>query len=85
MFKLKFSKQVKKFIEKQDKKTKQRFKEAFENLRSDPYGNHLDTKKMTNSDFYRLRIGKYRFLYLLDEDEVVIVVEKGDSRGDIYK
>jgi len=85
MFKLKFSKQVKKFIEKQDKKTKHRFKEVFEKLAKNPYGNDIDTKKMSGSDSFRLRIGKYRFLYFVDKDEVVIVIERGDSRGDIYK
>ena len=85
MFKLKFSKQAKKFIEKQDKKTKQRFKEIFEKLAANPYGEDIDTKKMSNSDFFRLRIGKYRFLYFIDKNELVIIIEKGDSRGDIYK
>jgi len=85
MFKIIFSKQAKKFIEKQDKKTKQRFKEIFEKLATNPYGETLDTKKMSGNEFFRLRIGKYRFLYYIDGDEMVIVVEKGDSRGDIYK
>jgi mRNA interferase RelE/StbE len=85
MFRLKFSKQVKKFIEKQDKKTKQRFKEVFEKLTKNPYGDGIDTKKMSGSNSFRLRIGKYRFLYFIDKDELVIIIEKGDSRGDIYK
>ena len=85
MFKILFSKQVKKFIEKQDRKTKQRFKEIFEKLAKNPYGEDIDTKKIKGSKFFRLRIGKYRFLYFVDNDEVLIVVEKGDSRGDVYK
>ena len=85
MFKLIFSKQVKKLIEKQDRKTKQRFKEVFQKLAQNPYGENIDTKKMSNSNFFRLRIGKYRFLYYIDGEEMVIVVEKGDSRGDVYK
>ena len=85
MFKIVFSKQVKKFIEKQDRKTKQRFKEIFEKLAQNPYGNDIDTKKVKGNKFFRLRVGKYRFLYFVDEGEVVIVVEKGDSRGDVYK
>jgi len=62
MFRLKFSKQAKKFIEKQDRKTKQRFKESFKKLAANPYGDGIDAKKMSDSDFFRLRIGKYRFL-----------------------
>ena len=85
MYKLLFSKQVKKFIEKQESKTKQRFKKVFLRLAENPYGTTLDSKKMQGSEFFRLRIGKYRFLYFVDEEEVVVVIEKGDSRGDIYK
>ena len=85
MYKLKFSKQAKKFIEKQDKKTKQRLKKIFEKLSANPYGEDTDIKKMSNSNFFRLRIGKYRFLYFIDNEELVIVIEKGDGRGDVYK
>ena len=33
---------------------------------------------------YRLRVGNYRFLYDVIEDELIIYIEKGDNRGDIY-
>jgi len=85
MFTIKLSKQVVKFIEKQDKKIKQRFKTEFEKLSINPFGDGIDTKKMKGSEFFRLRVGKYRFLYFIDKDKLIIVVEKGDSRGDIYK
>ena len=85
MFDLKFSKQVKKFIEKQDKKTKKRFKDIFQKLAENPHREDIDIKKMTNSKFFRLRISKYRFLYFIEEDKLLIVVEEGDSRGDVYK
>ncbi len=45
MYKIVFSRQVKKFIEKQDRKKKQRFKEIFEKLAKNPYGEDIDTKK----------------------------------------
>ncbi len=34
---------------------------------------------------FRLRVGKYRFLYTVIDDEILIYVYKADSRGDIYK
>ena len=87
MYKIKFSKDAKKFIEKQDSKTKKRFKKVFEKLAINPYpsNNSLDAKKLKNIEGYRLRIGKYRFIYIVLEDSLIIVVNKGDSRGDIYK
>ena len=82
-----FEKQVKKFIEKQDKNLKQRFKQAFLKLVENPYPSNktLDIKKLKGSEEYRLRIGKYRFIYQVKENVLVIVMEKADSRGDIYK
>ena len=85
MYDLKFSKQAKKFIEKRDAKTRKQFKNVFLKLAENPYRDDLDVKKMKNADAFRLRIGKYRFIYTIDNDKVLIVVEKGDSRGDVYK
>ena len=86
MYILNFDKQVKKFIEKQDKSTKQRFKKAFLDLAQNPYPNDdLKKKKLTNTNKFRLRIGKYRFIYEVFEDRLLIFIEKADSRGDIYK
>jgi mRNA interferase RelE/StbE len=82
-----FKKQVKKFIEKQDKNLKNRLKEAFLNLGDNPYptNDSLDIKKLKACSEYRLRIGKYRFIYQIEEDVLIIIMEKADSRGDIYK
>jgi len=45
-----------------------------------------DIKKLQgkkNLPLYRLRVGKYRVVFELNTDEIVIT--KIDSRGDIYK
>jgi mRNA interferase RelE/StbE len=86
-YQLIFEKQVKKFIEKQDKSLKKRFKKAFLSLKENPYPTNqtLNIKKLKGSKEYRLRIGKYRFIYQIKEDVLIIVMEKADSRGDIYK
>ncbi len=60
---------------------------AFEGLKNNPY-NHpdLDLKKMVNStNDYRIRIGKYRFIYAVIESKILIYVYKADSRGSVYK
>jgi len=40
---------------------------------------------MQGTTTFRLRVGKYRFIYEVFEDELLIYIEKGGSRGDIYK
>ena len=87
MYKIYLHKQVKKFIEKQDKNLKQRIKKAFEELQKNPYPTNmkLDLKKLKASDNFRLRIGKFRFKYFIEDDILVVTIEEADSRGDIYK
>lgn len=81
------SKDVRKFLEKKDKKFIQKVNTVFEMLKTNPF-NHpgLDLKKMVNSnDDYRIRIGKYRFLYTVIEPKIIIYVYKADSRGSVYE
>jgi len=87
MYKLKLKKSVTKFLEKRPKNEIKIIIEKFEILKINPYPNNsnLNIKKLKNSQEYRLRIGKYRFIYQIKDDVLVIVMEKADSRGDIYK
>lgn len=45
-----------------------------------------DIKKMQGEKhppLYRLRVGKYRVIYCIDNEDIVII--KVDTRGDVYK
>lgn len=60
--------------------------QSFFLLRQNPYRSDLDIKKLINTkNDYRLRIGKYRFLYTIFENRMLISMYKADTRGDIYK
>jgi mRNA interferase RelE/StbE len=87
MYSIKFHKQVKKFIQSRTKQEKLRLKEKFQNLSENPFPNNqrLDIKKMEGVDFYRLRVGNYRFIFSIENSELVVYVEKAGNRGDIYK
>lgn len=87
IYEILISKDVRKFLEKKDKKFLQKVNLVFEKLKTNPY-NHpgLDLRKMINSqNDYRIRIGKYRFLYSIIESKIIIYVYKADSRGSVYK
>ena len=47
-----------------------------------PYG-HKKLKSYTN--YYRIRIAKYRIIYSIQDDKLLIVVIAIDHRKDIYK
>ncbi len=85
MYRLISKKSVVKFIEKRVPKEKSVIKEKLKLLKLNPYPNDfLDIKKLSNSEYYRLRISHYRFIYEIIEDELVILMVKSDNRGDIY-
>ena len=86
MYKIIPHKRVIKFINSRNPKDKQRIKEKFEQLQQNPYPTNLeiDSKKLQNKDGFRLRIGGYRFIYDVVDEELVIYMEEGDNRGDIY-
>ena len=76
---IRYSKQAEKFILSQGKTQALRIYTAINKL---PIG---DVKKLKGSDkpvLYRLRIGNYRAIFTLSEDDISIL--KVDNRGDVY-
>ena len=86
MYKIEIKKQVAKFINKRTPKEKIKIAQSFSLLRQNPYRSDLDIKKLINTkNDFRLRIGKYRFLYTIFENRMLVSMYKADIRGDIYK
>ena len=46
-------------------------------------GEDVDVKRLSGSEFLRIRVGQWRVL--IDDDGIVIVVEKIAPRGGVYK
>ncbi len=74
---VRYSKQARKFLDKQEPKVRRRIESAIEAL---PVG---DVKKLQGQPYYRLRVGDFRILF--DRDGIVILVVKIDNRGQVYK
>lgn len=79
-------KRVDKFLDKHRDIAK-RFIKHLSQLQKNPYDNSLDIKALDWEKWqhYRLRIGKYRFLYEILEDRILIYFYDVGSRWDIYK
>ena len=79
-YEIRFEKAAQKFLDKQDKPQKIRLYKAIYKL---PYG--TDIKKLSEYNLYRLRVGDYRILYMIDNEIRLINIENIDNRGDVYK
>lgn len=87
MYQIFLEKKVQKFLEKQKwQPIISQFEKALRILSLDPYENNLDIKIILwLPHCYRLRIWKYRFLYEIIDEKIIINFFDADSRGDIYK
>ena len=85
MYKVKYHKNVVKFLEKIPKNYAKKIIEIFEELKKDPFEHNFDIKPLKGfKNIFRLRVSKYRIIYEINENELYIYVIKADKRGDVY-
>lgn len=63
---------------------RRRIQAAINALADGPYNSSLDIKKLKGRPEWRIRIGSWRILFLVDSGIVTITVISVDSRGDVY-
>ncbi len=84
MYQLIIHKKVIKFLDKHPELLS-RFDKALDQLETG-YWESLDLEFLSGKgDDFRLRIGKYRFLFTLQKEQLIIYCYKADSRGGAYK
>jgi len=60
-------------------------RQKLEQLAVDPYAPNMNAMKLQNRSGYRLRIGDWRVIYEIQNDELVILVLKIAQRGEVYR
>lgn len=79
------SKSVRKFLSKTEKHIALSFFQKAQDIAQNPFDTTWDVKKLRWLEWkYRLRIGKYRFIYSIKEEKMHILFVEADSRWDIY-
>ncbi len=82
MFRVKIHRKAFKFLEKLDPKSRERIFSAIDKL-SDPFS--LPYEKLKGEkNVYRIRVGDYRVIYLVDKQNKVVFILKIDKRERIY-
>ena len=84
MYKITFSKQADKTLRRMPRNTAKNIIKKIKELAVNPK-KVRNVKKLTDHPGYRLRIGDWRVVYSINENEVLIHVVKIKSRGEVYK
>jgi mRNA interferase RelE/StbE len=88
VYQLKLHKHVQKFLSALPPVWRERFIEKFDLLKENPFHHpQLDIKPMqgTNPQLYRLRIGSYRVIYQIQNEQLIVYLMEAGNRGDVYK
>ena len=78
-----FVRSAEKELLKLDKRLAHKILEKINLLGSDPYGQ--DSQKLAGGKGYRIRLGDYRIIYILDKENVLITIIKVGHRRDVYR
>jgi len=81
MFKVIFDDKALEFLEKLDKKNRERIFNKIMSTKEDPF--HY-FEKLTKKNFYKLRVGDYRIIADINENEIKILVLLIGHRKNIY-
>ena len=77
LFSIRFKSSVKKDLRSIPKQDVQRILNALERLAEDPHPSN--SKPLTGREAWRLRVGQYRAIYTINEQEIVIDNYKGSA------
>jgi mRNA interferase RelE/StbE len=82
--KIRYSKKALKYLLKLQPKLLDRIRNTIRKI-ADGNTQGLNIVAMQDVDAFRVRIGDYRVIYEINDDELVLIVIKIGARGDIYK
>ena len=82
-YSIRFKSSVKKDLRSIPKQDVQRILNTLEGLAEDPHPSN--SKPLTGRDAWRVRIGHYRAIYTINEQEIIIEVVKIGHRKNVYR
>jgi len=84
MYRIVYTKQSTKTLRKLPRNVAQLIRKKLEGIATDPHAQHNNVTKLQNRPGYRLRVGDWRVIYKIDNEQLVILVLKLGSRGSVY-
>jgi mRNA interferase RelE/StbE len=62
-----------------------RIRERLDQIATDPYSQWRSVTRLQNRPGFRLRIGDWRVISTVQDDELIVLVLKIGTRGEIYR
>lgn len=85
MYHVIYSKEATRSLTKIPRKLAQGIQAKIEAVAVDPYARYPNVTKLQGRDGYRLRVGDWRVIYELIDEQLVIHVVRVAARGNAYK
>ena len=85
MYRILFTRSADKALRKMPRDIAQRIRERLDHIAADPYAKHPNVTKLQNRPGYRLRVGDWRVIYEIESGELIILVLRIGSRGEVYR
>lgn len=81
--KIDFVKSAEKELHRLDKRLSKRLLKKIRKLGENPYGQ--DSQKLAGGKGYRIRLGDYRLIYIIDKSNKLVTIIKIGHRREIYR
>ncbi len=85
MYSIAYSKEAAKSLQRMPRNMAQLIREKLELIAVDPYAVHPNAKKLQGREGYRLRVGDWRVICKMLNEQLIIIVLKIELRGEIYR
>ena len=84
-YRIVFTKQADRTLRKLPRNLSDLIRSKLDQVAVDPYAPHANMTKLQNRSGFRLRIGDWRVIYEIQDDQLVILVLKIAPRGGVYQ